>query len=124
MFDRQEWIENMDTSSAEAFVHWLQSECPEWCVVDHADDERDPPRHLHRREQKVATLLKRTERSDAPAPQVDVLEFLVTRGRHGDEICEWVSIEPLSPDCGRLMLTVESARILSGVLAELADPNE
>lgn len=69
-------------------------------------------------------LLGTSKWEPAGAQNYEAFEVILCRGRHGGELGEWVAIEGLPLGNQPLTLTVQGARPLVSVLAQMVAPPE
>lgn len=101
---------------------WLVEPCPWWCARTHEEDDHPEDRY-HQSEPAMLPALAGAADTVPVTDSIESLDLLIRRGRYVGESLEWVLIEPAEAVRPRLMLTIESARLLLPHLADqIAEP--
>lgn len=114
-----------DGADAEVQRHptWLLGGCPPWCRRTHHEDDHPEDRY-HQSEPAYVPAICGHGHSVPLTSSLEATDLLVRRGRHVDDVVEWLVIEAeMSPE-PRLVLTSESARaLLSALASQLEAPS-
>lgn len=101
---------------------WLVEPCPSWCARTHEENDHPEDRY-HQSEPSILPALVGAADTVPVTDSFESLDLLVRRGRYVGQPLEWVLIEPMEAIRPRLLLTIESARLLLPRLAEqIAEP--
>ncbi len=96
---------------------WLTAPCPIWCARAHEQADHPEDRY-HRSEPSYVAALAAVERTVPVLDALTATDLLVRVGQYIDDPIAWVAIEAAEDPEPRLVLTLESARLLAWALQE------
>lgn len=99
---------------------WLHEPCPGWCTRVHEEDDHLEDR-FHQSEPTIVPVIAAVEPTVPVTASLETIDLVIRIGRYDGELVEWLTIEPLDLPQPKLVLTVESARLLAHHLAEQLD---
>ena len=104
-------------ASSDQPMSWSRERCPAWCAREH--DERDHPEdRYHQSEPTYVPVLASRAPSVPATASLEALDLIVRVCRYDGDIVTWVAIEAADHPEPRLVLSLESARLLLHDLEE------
>lgn len=105
------------TSPDDTTASWARETCPAWCTRAH-DDTDHPEDRYHQSEPSFVPVIASARLAVPLTSSLEAVEMLVHVGRYDGDVVEWLAIEALDQPEPRLVLTLESARLLVQRLVE------
>jgi hypothetical protein len=105
------------TSPSKPGAAWQREPCPSWCTRVH-DDLDHPEDRYHQSEPSYLPTISSRRPSIPITASLEAVDMLIRICRYDGDVVTWVAIEALEQPEPRLVLTLESARILGFELAE------
>ena len=99
------------TSPDDRRASWLRELCPAWCARAHHEDDH-PEDHYHQSEASFVPVIASRRTAVPVTSTFEAVDMLVRICRYDGDVVTWLAIEPLEQRQPRLVLTVESARLL------------
>lgn len=98
-------------------LSWSREPCPAWCAREHEEGDHPEDRY-HQSEPTYVPVLASRAPSVPVTSSLEALDLVVRVCRYDGDVLTWVAIEAAEHREPRLVLSLDSARLLLRDLAE------
>lgn len=91
---------------------WLRGACPRWCAREHQESDLPDDRY-HQSDPTLVPAILVVEDGVPVTKFFRGANMVVWVGRYDDDLLDWIAIEPTEERTPSLVLTAESARLMT-----------